>query len=217
MMLDLTADELLSTTRSVRHRLDLDRAVELGVVRQCLELAVQAPTGGSVESWRWLLVRSADTRARIADIYREVTAELFEHRRATATSESSRRAYAGALALADVLDRVPLLVFPCVERRVAAHEPAALSAFYGSIIPAVWSFQLALRSRGLGSTFTTAHLRAAPAVAAVLGIPDTVTQIAMLPVAYTIGTEFKPATRRPVEEVTYLDTWAAAVSADEWC
>lgn len=214
MTRQMTFDEVATTTRAVRRRLDLDRAVELEIVRECLRIAVQAPTGGSVERWRWLLVQGPALRKQVAEIYRSVTAEIFEAAQASAATDNSRKAYEGARALADVLEHVPLLVFACVEGEPRAWTSSGAATFYGSIIPAVWSFQLALRSRGLGSTYTTAHILAADAIASVLGIPDGVTQVAMLPVAHTIGIDFKPATRGPVEDVTYLDGWARGVP--EW-
>lgn len=211
MTLDLSFDEVLTTTRAVRRRLDLDRAVDLETVRDCLRIAVQAPTGGSIERWRWVLVQEPDVREQVAEIYRAATAEVFKAAEAAAPSDNSRKAYKGARALAEVLERVPLLVFPCVEGEPRAWTVSGAATFYGSIIPAVWSFQLALRSRGLGSTYITAHLRAADAMAKVLGIPEGVTQVAMLPVAHTLGTDFKPAGREPVEGVTYLDRWGQGV------
>lgn len=211
MKLDLSVDEVLTTTRAVRRRLDLDRGVDMETVRECLRIAVQAPTGGSVERWRWLLVQDANVRKQVAVIYRTVTAEIFQAAEEAAPSDNSRRAYRGARGLAEVLERVPLLVFPCVQGEPRAWTSSGAATFYGSIIPAVWSFQLALRSRGLGSTYTTAHLRAADAMAEVLGIPVGVTQVAMLPVARTLGTDFRLAGREPVETVTYLDRWAQGV------
>lgn len=205
---DLTqTDLLLSTTRAVRRRLDLDRPVDLGVVRDCLELAVQAPTGGSNERWRWLVVTDPERRREVAGLYREATEVAFRQAEEGAATEASRKAYAGARLLADLLDRVPVLVFPCVAAPAPEATTHAAAGFYGSIVPAVWSFQLALRSRGLGSTYTTAHLRLEQRFAALLGIPDGVTQIAMLPVAHTLGTGFKSAARGPVEDITYVDAW----------
>jgi nitroreductase len=216
--LDLGFDEVLTTTRAVRRRLDLERPVDRETIRECLRIAVQAPTGGSVERWKWLIVEDRATRAKVADLYRSATAESFQRSQETAPSEESRRAYAGALLLADVLDRVPVLVFPCMDGAPRAWTTLGAAAFYGSILPAVWSFQLALRSRGLGSTFTTAHLLVEGQIGEVLGIPDGVTQIAMLPVAHTIGDDFKPANRGAVEDVTFLDTWGERVAGwDSGC
>jgi nitroreductase len=202
------ADLLLSTTRAVRRRLDLERPVDPATVRECLELAVQAPTGGAVERWRWLLVADPATKQAVADLYREVAAAPFRDALDQAQTPTSQKAYDGALQLADTLERVPLIVFPCMLGR-PPETPYGAAGFYGSIIPAVWSFMLALRSRGLGSTYTTAHLRAEQRFAELLGIPADVTQIAMLPVAHTLGTSFRPAARGPVEEIIYVDRWSA--------
>lgn len=208
-MRSMTADELLTTTRAVRRRLDLERPVEDKVIEDCLGLALQAPTGGGRQEWRWLVVMGAETRSALADIYRAAAKEMFELRLATATDDASRKVYAGALHLAEILDRVPVLVLPCIQGRVDDGSSRSAASLYGSIIPAIWSFQLALRSRGLGSTYTTAHLRQEAAVARLLGIPADVTQVALLPVAYTRGQDFKPASRKPVKEVAFLDRWGS--------
>jgi nitroreductase len=176
-------------------------------VTECLRLAVQAPTGGNRQGWRWLVVTDPERRARVAEIYRAAALEPFTAALAAAPDEATRRAYQSALWLADVLPQVPVLVLPCVVGRVDPPTTNGYASLFGSIIPAVWSFQLALRSRGLGSTYTTVHLRREAEMAALLGIPEGVTQAALLPVAYTKGTEFRPAARRPVEEVTYIDGW----------
>lgn len=205
------AELLLSTTRAVRRRLDLDRAVKLEVVRDCLRLAMQAPTGGSIERTRWILVTDREQRRAVADLYREATTESFLLAEETAMSEVSRKAYSGAGHLASVLERVPVLVFPCIAAVPPAATTHAIAGLYGSIVPAVWSFQLALRSRGLGSAYTTAHLRLERRFAELLDIPDGVTQVAMLPVAHTLGTEFKPAARGAVEDITYAESWGQKV------
>lgn len=206
------ADWLLSTTRAVRKRLDLDRPVEPEIIRECLRLAVQAPTGSNTQGWRWVVVSDPAKRAKLGEFYRSGGA-------AYAKSQSSRavparpahgqaaRVRDSAGYLLEVIDRVPVLVIPCIQGRVT--DVANAAAFYGSIHPAVWSFALALRSRGLGSAWTTFHLAHEREAAELLGIPADVTQAAMLPVAYTLGTEFKPAARPPVEQITFWDTWGA--------
>ena len=199
-------DYLLSTTRAVRKRLDLDRPVEPQVVLDCLRLAVQAPTGSNSQGWHFVVVTDADKRAGLAELYRAGGAPYMK-----AASESQPpnaqqgRVQESARYLLEVIDRVPVLVVPCLEGRITDVSHAA--AFFGSIHPAVWNFQLALRSRGLGSVWTTFHLAYEQQAAELLGIPSHVTQAAMLPVAYTLGTDFKPATRRPIEEVTSWNTW----------
>jgi nitroreductase len=202
-------DRLLSTTRGVRRRLDLDRDVDPAVVLDCIRLAVQAPTGSNEQSWRWMVVTDAHKRAAIATAYRDVGAAYLEQAAGTVEEPQTRRVYESALALTETLHRVPVLVIPCIERRFDGAENGVAASAYGSILPAAWSFLLALRSRGLGSVWTTLHLFKEQEIAEVLGIPDTVTQVALFPVAHTIGTDFKPAARPPVEGITFWDTWGA--------
>ena len=208
---DLTeTDRLLTTTRAVRRRLDLDREVDPAVVVECLRIAVQAPTGSNSQTWRWMVVTDPEKRREIARHYVEV-GRAYLARAAEQTEEpQTRRVYESALALTDILPRVPVMVIPCMVGRVDGTENGIAASAYGSIMPAAWSFQLALRSRGLGSVWTTLHLFREREVAELLGIPDDVTQVAMLPVAHTIGTDFRPADRPPVEEITFWDEWGAS-------
>jgi nitroreductase len=200
-------DHLLTTTRAVRKRLDLDRPVEPEVILECLRLAVQAPTGGNGQGWRWVVVTDAAKRAELGRMYAEGGADYLRSKAGKEQDPQTRRVYESAVYLTEILDRVPVHVIPCIEGR-ADNAPNILSASqYGSIIPAAWSFMLALRSRGLGSVWTTLHLFKEKEAAALLGIPDTVTQVALLPVAYTTGGDFKPAHRPPVEGITYWDDW----------
>lgn len=196
-------DRLLSTTRAVRKRLDLDREVPRGVILDCLRVAQQAPTGSNKQGWRFVVVTDPAKRAKLAQFYRDVGTPYLTA--AGEMDEQLTRVRKSSRYLLDVIDRVPVLVIPCIHGRVS--DPARAAGFYGSILPAVWSFMLALRSRGLGSVWTTFTLAREREVAELLGIPDDVTQVAMIPVAYTIGTEFKPATRPPVEQITYWDGW----------
>jgi nitroreductase len=202
-----SVDELLSTTRAVRKRLDLSRPVEREVILDCLRLAVQAPTASNNQDWRWVVVTDADKRAAIADIYNSVGAEYLASKAKGTDDAQSRRVYASASALTSTLADVPVYVIPCIEKRLDGLPLVASASAWASIIPAAWSFLLALRSRGLGSVWTTLHLAKEREVAELLGIPDTVTQVALFPVAYTIGTDFKPANRPPVEEITSWNTW----------
>ncbi len=200
-------DHLLSTTRAVRKRLDLDRPVEPEVILDCLRLAIQAPTASNSQTWRWLVVTDADKRAELARIYTSIGADYLRSAAArTDDDPQTKRVYESALYLSEILGRVPVHVIPCVQGRVEDVNRSA-AALYGSIIPAAWSFVLALRSRGLGSVWTTMHVAKEAEVAALLGIPEDFTQVALLPVAYTVGTDFKPASRPPVEDVTYWDGW----------
>jgi nitroreductase len=208
---DLTeTDRLLSTTRSVRKRLDLERPVEPEVILDCIRLAQQAPTGSNSQTWRWMVITDPAKRQAIADAYNEVgKAYLSMAQSATTDDPQTQRVYSSALALTDTLAKVPVHVIPCVQGRLDLRSNGAAASQYGSIMPAAWSFLLALRSRGLGSVWTTLHLFKETDVASLLGMPDDVTQIALFPVAYTVGTDFKPASRGPVEDITYFDTWGA--------
>ena len=201
-------DRLLSTTRAVRQRLDLDRPVEPEVILECVRLAVQAPTGSNQQTWRWLVITDADKRAAIANAYNVAGKAYLSMAAANEDNDpQTRRVYESALGLTDTLAKVPVHVIPCIEAPVDLRSNMGAASQYGSIIPAAWSFLLALRSRGLGSVWTTLHLFQEAEVANLLGIPEGVTQIALFPVAYTIGTDFKPAARPPVEDITYWDAW----------
>lgn len=199
-------DRLLSTTRSVRRRLDLDRPVEREVLLDCIRLAQQAPTGSNGQGWRWVVITDREKIAEVARLYNQSGAAYLEQ--AAGSSEGqTKRVYESAFALTEVLDRVPVMVIPCIEGKVDGMPNFVSAAVYGSILPAAWSFLLALRSRGLGSVWTTLHLVAEAQVAELLGIPDGFTQVAMFPVAYTVGTEFRPAQRPPAETITFFDAW----------
>jgi nitroreductase len=202
-------DEVLSTTRAVRRRLDLTRPVEREVILECLRLAMQAPTASNEQNWRWVVVTDADKRAAIADIYRRAGEDYLKSAADGASDPQTRRVYESAYALTQILAQVPVLVIPCIERRFDNAPSIVAASAWASIIPAGWSFMLALRARGLGSVWTTLHLAKEREVAELLGIPDTVTQAALFPVAYTIGTDFKPAARPPAETVTSWNTWGA--------
>lgn len=202
-------DRLLSTTRSVRRRLDVTRPVDPQVVLDCLRLAVQAPTASNSQRWRWLVVTDPAKRAGLAELYRAGGLEYLRSQADAGLEGQTKRVYDSAVHLAEHLQEVPVHVIPCVEGRADGAANAAAAGFYGSVIPAAWSFMLALRARGLGSAWTTLHLLHERQAAELLGIPDDVTQIALLPVAYTAGTDFRPAQRPPVERITYWDSWAS--------
>lgn len=208
--LDMT-DELLATTRAVRKRLDLTKAVPRDTINECLELAVQAPTGSNSQGWRWLVVDDADTKKALADLYKRGGDEYLSAAGAEAEKSGdaqSKRVFSSAIYLMEHLHEVPVHVIPCIQGRPNPNAPAAMSAgLYGSIFPAVWSFQLALRARGLGSALTTLHLVHEQEAAELLGIPDDMHQVALLPVAYTLGTDFKRAKRPPVSGITHWNKW----------
>jgi nitroreductase len=202
-----SVDELLSTTRAVRRRLDLNRPVERDVILECLQLAMQAPTASNEQNWRWMVITDADKRAAIAEIYRQLAGDYMVQAAAAATDPQTRRVYESAQSLTGILADVPVFVIPCIERRFDGAPLMVAAAAWGSILPAAWSFLLALRSRGLGSVWTTLHLARERDVAELLGIPESVTQAALFPVAYTLGTDFKPAVRPPAETITSWNTW----------
>jgi nitroreductase len=202
---DLTVvDKLLTTTRAVRKRLDLNRPVPLDVILDCLRLAIQAPTGNNLETWRWVVVTDAEVRRRLGDLYRGSTPDESSdvaQPSVPPVAAKQQRLMASAEHLLRNIERVPVLVIPCVE------EIGGAAGWAPSIYPAVWSFMLALRSRGLGSVITTGHLYQRAEADELLGVPDGFVQSCLVPVACYTGTSFKPAVRRPVEEVTYLDHW----------
>ena len=202
-------DELLTTTRAVRKRLDLTRPVPRDVILECIQLAMQAPTASNAQDWRWLVVTDAEKRAAIAEIYRTVGAQYLTQAAATATDPQTKRVYQSALSLTTTLAQVPVHVIPCLDNRIDGTNHLVAASAWASILPAGWSFLLALRSRGLGSVWTTMHLAKEREVGEVLGIPDTATQAALFPVAYTIGTDFRAAVRPPAETITFWDTWGA--------
>lgn len=220
MLLNLTPDELLSTTRSVRKRLDFTRSVEPEILRECLALAMQAPTGGNGQRWRWVVVTDPAKRLAIGDYYRRGYAEYlqlpinqpeaFEQLRARdpEKAETQLRVKGSSDYLAEHMHEAPVLVIPCYMGRVDGKPSSLQAGFWGSILPAAWSFMLALRARGLGSSWTTIHLAYEREVAELLGIPyEKVTQTALLPVAYTLGTDFKPGQRESLDNVVRWDAW----------
>ena len=204
----IQTDALLSTTRAVRKRLDLERDVPDDVLLECLQLAVQAPTGSNQQGWRWMVVRDPEKKEALAELYREAGGDYLAAAAASADDGTQQgRVLDSANYLAQHLGEVPVLLIPLIIGRLPDSTAFSAAGLMGSILPAVWSFQLALRSRGLGSCLTTLHLAKEQAAADLLGIPAHMTQAGLLPVAYTKGTDFRPAARPPVHEITYLDTY----------
>lgn len=204
-------DALLATTRSVRRRLDFERAVPRSIIEECIGLSQQAPTGTNSQGWRWVVVEDAAKRAALADIYRKmgnVYLEAEGNRAKEAGDAQTERVLASAIYLAENLQHAPVHVIPCLEGRPPEDAPPmAMAAVMASIFPAVWSFQLALRARGLGSCLTSLHLAHEQEAAELLGIPAHVMQVALLPVAYTKGTDFRRATRPPAASIIHWDKW----------
>ena len=209
MLLELTPDELLSTTRAVRRRLDLTRPVEREVLEECLRLAQQAPTASFAQNWHFVVVTDAGSRAALGELWRSV-ADAYVGRRAQAAAADPvlARLSDAVRYLAAHIHEVPVHVIPCVEGRTDGRPTAAQASRWASIIPAAWSFLLAARARGLGGVWTTFHLRHEREAAELLGIPyDRVMQAALIPVAYTMGTDFKPGPRRPLDTMVHWDRW----------
>ena len=202
-------DELLSTTRAVRKRLDLTRPVERAVLEECLRLAQQAPTASYAQSWHFVVVTDAGKRAALGELWRAVAGSYLERRAAAAAADPVvARLNDGVRYLAEHIHEVPVHVIPCVEGRTDRTPAAAQAGRWASIIPAAWSFMLAARARGLGGVWTTFHLRHEREAAELLGIPfDRVMQAALIPVAYTIGTDFRPAYRRLLDSMVHWDRW----------
>jgi nitroreductase len=207
MRLELTPDELLSTTRAVRKRLDLTRPVEREVIEECLRLAQQAPTASYSQNWHFLVVTDPAKRAALGEIWREV-AYPYVQRGGGPREGQMQRIGDAVVHLAEHIQDVPVHVIPCVEGRYEGKSNPLVASMFGSIVPAAWSFMLAARSRGLGSCWTTFHLMHEQRAAEILGIPyEKVTQVALIPVAYTIGTEFKPGKRKPLDTMVHWDSW----------
>jgi nitroreductase len=210
----LSAYDVLTTTRSVRKRLDFERPVDLAVIRECLEVALQAPSGSNRQGWRFVVVTDPELRAAIGELYHRSVASYLESEGSAAKlfADSPERASVqhrigdSVAYLGDHMAEAPVLVLPCVTvgGALSAENQAGL---WGSILPAAWSFMLALRLRGLASAWTTLHLVYEAEVASLLGIPDTIRQGALIPVAYPIGESFRPAARAPLDDVLHVDGW----------
>ena len=211
-----TVDHLLSTTRSVRKRLDFTRPVDASVITKCIDLALQAPTGGNSQGWSFVVVTDAAKRKAVAEIYKKAfklySSDPEMRTRYDADANDLRakqmdRVLSSADFLADHMHEAPALVIACIDGRIEKASPVEQAGVYGSILPAAWSFMLALRSRGLGTAWTTLHIMYEQEVAKILGIPATVTQAALFPVAYFTGDDFKPAKRLPTAEFVHWDSW----------
>lgn len=213
MTLNLSVDEVLTTTRSVRKRLDFDKPVSRDVLRECLELALQAPTGSNAQGWQWVFVEDAEKKKAIADVYLANARGYLSAPGAAYPDGDTRGERMGAVRdsatyLAEHMHEAPVLLIPCLEGR-PDKSPLGGVSFWASLFPAVWSFCLALRSRGLGSCWTTLHLLrdGEQQVADIVGIPrDRYSQGGLFPIAYTKGTDFRPAKRLPAEQVTHWNS-----------
>lgn len=214
--LNLSADDLLSTTRSVRKRLDLERPVARETVEECLELAFQAPNGSNMNTWRWIVVDDRDLVAQMADIYRGGIDDFVATLGGKVGENYAGASVPGFAAIDQSVDhlrqnmhRVPALLLPLMAGRVEGGNAFSQGSAYGSIIQATWSFFLALRERGMGSAWTTAHLWREKEMAELLGVPyEHYTQIGLFPIAYTMGTDFRPAYRKAFAEVASWNGFA---------
>jgi nitroreductase len=213
--LGLTLDEGLTTTRAVRKRLDFDRPVEHTVLEECLRIAIQAPTAINEQRWQWIFVTDATKRRELADVY---SSNYRAQRHHSVTSKfpdgdvrTERHAHLVEAVdhLSDNMHRVPVMLIPCIEGELEGLPLVQAASTWGSILPAVWSFMLAARERGLGTAWTTVHLvdDGHKKVARLLGIPDGYTQTGLVPIAYTLGTDFRPAKRLPVESIVHWNAW----------
>ena len=221
-LLNLTPDELLTTTRSVRKRLDFSRPVEPELLRECLEIAVQAPTGGNRQTWHFVLVTDRQKIQALGEIYRkgriiyiqeqqQTYANLAQSKRMTPDRIATLgRVADSASYLAEHIHEVPAMLIPCGYGRadIDGKPAAAQAGWWGSLLPAAWSFMLAARARGLGTCWTTFHLYYEQEAAEILGIPyEKIVQAALIPVAHTLGTDFKPGARVPLDDILHWDKW----------
>lgn len=216
-LLNLNPDELLSTTRAVRKRLDLNRPVEPEIIRECVEMAAQAPTGGNTQRWHFLILTDAEKRKAIGDFYRQGWEASYGSRSTRANqaplqdpaaARTLERIRTSSAYLAEHMHEVPVLVIPCIQGRLDTLPASSQAGAWGSILPGVWSFMLAARARGLGTAWTTLHLAHEKEAAEALGIPyESVTQAALIPLAYTLGTDFKAGHRKSLDEILHWDKW----------
>lgn len=206
---ELSPDELLTTTRAVRRRLDLHRPVEAALIRKCLEIALQGPSGSNAQSWHWVVVTDAELRAQIGEVYRRAftayrDSPAFAGRLHEDDPERARvqqRVGDSAEYLAERMGQVPVLLVPCIRLGGKGLPEGNQAGVWGSLLPAVWNYMLAARARGLGTAWTTLHLSYEQEVADLLGLPRDVRQAALVPTAHTVGTDFRPAPRQPLDEV----------------
>lgn len=215
--LNLSADDVLTTTRAVRKRLDFDRPLDMAEVEQCLQIALQAPSGSNAQGWHFLVVTDRGRIEAIADYYRQAFAAYAasdnqptrQHLDDPSMSATQERVLDSAQYLADNLHRVPALLFPCITPRpdLPGLGLAAIAGITGSIIPAAWSFMLAARERGIGTCWTTLHLNFADEIHGLLGIPADCASVAMIPVAYTRGTDFRVAPRKSLDGILHYNHW----------
>ena len=209
-LLELTPDEVLSTTRCVRRRLDLERPVERELIEECLGLAQQAPVASYQENWHFVVVTDPEKRAALGELWRKFGARYLGERPDPSVElpAGTTRLLDSVWFLMDHIGEVPVHVIPCIEGRTDGKPVPQQASRWGTIVPAAWSFMLAARTRGLGTCWTTFHLGHEEEAAELLGIPYAdVMQAALIPVAYAVGTDFRPARRKPLDEIVHWDGW----------
>ena len=211
MNIDTAAvDAALTTTRAVRLRLDLERPVDNEILYDCIDIAEQAPSGGNQGSRRWIIVREPRVKEKLAGLYLDAAGKwMIETRDSLAGSgHPQEKVMRSAAHLAEHLAEVPAIVVPTI---IGRYSGSGQPGLFDSVIQSVWSFCVALRARGLGTSWTTAILSREDELRALLSIPDGNTPIAMIPVAWTKGTDFKTAPRYPARAITGIDgdghTW----------
>lgn len=212
--LPLTTDELLTTTRTVRRRLDLNRPVPMELIRECLEIALQAPSGSNRQGWHWLVLTDPAQREAIGELYRRAVEGYLQSPHTAGAlfaddpqrSAVQQRVGSSVAYLGEHMKDVPVLVIPCLHVGRASLD-GNQAGLWGSLLPAAWSYMLAARSRGLGTAWTTLHLQYEQEAAEILGLPDSIRQGALIPTAYYTGETFTPAARQPLDEVLHLDRW----------
>jgi nitroreductase len=204
-----TVNKLLTTTRSVRARLDLTRTVPPELIEECLEIAVQAPTGSNLCRYQFIVVTDPAKRRALAELYRKAFAQFYPPERIAERRKTQPSDVTSWTALAEHFQDVPVLIIACVEGRPEGLSPERLAGLYGNILPVTWSLMLALRARGVGAAWTTIVFTYEKEVAELLGIPENLTPGALLPVGYFKGDDFKPATRVPARERTHWNAWGS--------
>jgi nitroreductase len=211
--LPLSPDELLTTTRSVRKRLDLTRSVPPELVRECLQVALQAPSGSNRQGWHWVVISDESIRRVIGDYYRRAVTSYLSSSGAAASlfaddperSAVQHRVGESVAYLGEHMGEVPMLVIPCIS--APSLRAGSQASLWGSLLPAAWSYMLAARARGLGTAWTTLHLRYEKEISELLGISADIRQGVLIPTAYYTGDTFKPAPRQPLDNVLHINSW----------
>jgi nitroreductase len=211
----MTPEELLTTTRTVRKRLDLTRPVPLELVKRALDIALQAPSGSNTQRWQWIVLTDPDKRAAIGELYQRACREYLNSPNAAGKLFSAdpdrakvqQRVGDSVEYLADKMGEVPVLVIPCLETPSADLPDGNQAGLWASVLPATWSYMLACRAFTLGTAWTTLHLKYEKEAAEILGLPDNVHQAALIPTAFYTGDTFKPAARQPLDDVLHVDAW----------